>query len=498
MRIISKLLLVLVPLFINAQSVSDAINWSFENESGNSRYESMAGAFGALGGNLSAISNNPASGAVFELSRFGVSLIVNNHSTESVYNNNQNSLSSGNSNYQAGLIYVFKNYGSGNLNKFSVGLNFQSVSNFNDEIKISGRSQNSVDNFFLNNSLGVNVNNISVGSNETVSEVYRWLGDNLGYYAQQAFLGYQSYLLNYDSESGSFYSLAKYDNGVNHDHQIFSSGFNNQVSFNLSWQFKENLYMGLNLNFYDVLAEKEIRHIESSFDSDSPITSIDFRNYLTTNGQGISLQAGMIYKVGTVRLGLSYSTPTYYNFEDNLEQYIKTNSIDVDNVSYTDIVDPRITNIYNYDFKSPSKLTFSGGVVINNMIILSADLISKNYSKSEFKHQNDGVYNYLNNAVAKNLTNVLDYKFGTEIKFNQFSIRGGYKALNNPYKNIDEKYVTTQSFGFGYEFNSATLDLAIINSKHDYAYQLFDTGLTESANINNKLLKLILSYNIIF
>ncbi len=55
MRIISKLLMVLVPLFINAQSVSDAINWSFENESGNSRYESMAGAFGALGGNLSAI-----------------------------------------------------------------------------------------------------------------------------------------------------------------------------------------------------------------------------------------------------------------------------------------------------------------------------------------------------------------------------------------------------------------------------------------------------------
>ena len=183
--------------------------------------------------------------------------------------------------------------------------------------------------------------------------------------------------MNYDSESGSFYSLAKYDNGVNHDHQIFSSGFNNQVSFNLSWQFKENLYMGLNLNFYDVLAEKEIRHIESSFDSDSPITNIDFRNYLTTNGQGISLQGGIIYKVGTVRLGLSYSTPTYYNFEDNLEQYIKTNSIDVDNVSYTDIVDPRITNIYNYDFKSPSKLTFSGGVVINNMIILSADVISK-------------------------------------------------------------------------------------------------------------------------
>ena len=34
------------------------------------------------------------------------------------------------------------------------------------------------------------------------------------------------------------------------------------VSFNISWQFKDNLYMGLNLNFHDILIEKEIRHIE--------------------------------------------------------------------------------------------------------------------------------------------------------------------------------------------------------------------------------------------
>mgnify|MGYP003328707442 CR=1 FL=1 len=71
MKIFSNLIMVLIPLLVGGQSISDAINWSFENESGNARYQSMAGAFGALGGNLSAISNNPASSAVFELSRFG-------------------------------------------------------------------------------------------------------------------------------------------------------------------------------------------------------------------------------------------------------------------------------------------------------------------------------------------------------------------------------------------------------------------------------------------
>ena len=44
-----------------------------ENISGNSRFEAMSGAFGALGGNLSAIHVNPAAGAVFNTNQFGLS-----------------------------------------------------------------------------------------------------------------------------------------------------------------------------------------------------------------------------------------------------------------------------------------------------------------------------------------------------------------------------------------------------------------------------------------
>ena len=279
---------------------------------------------------------------------------------------------------------------------------------------------------------------------------------------------------------------------------IYSSGFNNKASLNLSWQYKGNFYWGINLNFHDILVEKELRHVESNFDSDSPITDIDFRNYLTTNGSGISIQGGLIYKLKTIRLGLSYTTPTYYSFEDNLEQYIKTSSVDVDGNIFTDIVDPQIINLYDYDFKSPSKLSFSVASIINNMIIISADLVSKDYSNSKFKHDNDGLYNGLNSAIGKNLASVLDYKIGTEIKLNQFSLRGGYKASNNPYNTNEKKYITSQTIGLGYDFNGSTLDFAVINSSYNYNYQLFDTGLTDSASIETNQLKLIFSYNIIF
>ena len=53
-----------------------------ENISGNARFEAMSGAFGALGGNLSAIHTNPAASAVFNANQFGLST-----STQSTANN---------------------------------------------------------------------------------------------------------------------------------------------------------------------------------------------------------------------------------------------------------------------------------------------------------------------------------------------------------------------------------------------------------------------------
>ena len=104
----------------------------------------------------------------------------------------------------------------------------------------------------------------------------------------------------------------------------------------------------------------------------------------------------------------------------------------------------------------------------------------------------------LNNALVKNLNSVLDYNFGAELKLGELSLRGGNKILNSPYKVVNTNYFNSSSFGLGYNFNSSTIDLALVNSNTEYNSQLFDTGLTESASINDKKANIILSYNIIF
>ena len=52
-------------LYSYGQDISDAVRYSTETTLGTARFKSMSGAFGALGGDLSAVSVNPAGSAIF-------------------------------------------------------------------------------------------------------------------------------------------------------------------------------------------------------------------------------------------------------------------------------------------------------------------------------------------------------------------------------------------------------------------------------------------------
>lgn len=72
MRIILIFLIsLLTTQLLVAQTVNDVDRFVSTELNGSARYTSMAGAFGALGGDLTAISFNPASSSVFLHSELG-------------------------------------------------------------------------------------------------------------------------------------------------------------------------------------------------------------------------------------------------------------------------------------------------------------------------------------------------------------------------------------------------------------------------------------------
>ena len=68
-----------------AQDINDAMRFAQDNQTGTARFSAMSGAFGALGGDFSAISVNPAGSSVFANNQVGATLGVFSSKNNSNY-----------------------------------------------------------------------------------------------------------------------------------------------------------------------------------------------------------------------------------------------------------------------------------------------------------------------------------------------------------------------------------------------------------------------------
>ena len=69
-KLIFTILLILSVTFSYSQYVNDALKFSSQNTFGTSKFNSMSGAFGSLGGDFSNLSHNPAGLGMYQFSEF--------------------------------------------------------------------------------------------------------------------------------------------------------------------------------------------------------------------------------------------------------------------------------------------------------------------------------------------------------------------------------------------------------------------------------------------
>ena len=121
----------LLGISLQGQELNEVVQYSTEGLHGSARYQALAGAFGALGGDLSAISNNPASSTVFSFNEAGMTLGLQTHTTDNSFFNSTKSMEISSFDVdQAGFVLVFVNQNS-NWDKVAFGFNTQLVNNFN-------------------------------------------------------------------------------------------------------------------------------------------------------------------------------------------------------------------------------------------------------------------------------------------------------------------------------------------------------------------------------
>ncbi|MGL2964012.1 OmpP1/FadL family transporter [Flavobacterium sp. RSB2_4_14] len=480
-----------------AQEVSDALRYSQDNLNGTARFRALSGAFGALGGDLSSINVNPAGSAVFSNNQFGTT--ISNFSTKnnsSYFGTNTSECDNSFDLNQAGMVFVFNNNNTKNdWRKFSIALNYENANNFDNSTFSAGTNPtNSVDGYFLhyaNQNGGVSVTNLQLQDGETITSLYSYLGSVYGFGAQQAFLGYQAYIIdpaaNYDEISNrSYVSLVPGGGNYYQENYYTTDGYNGKLNFNFATQYKDFLYLGINLNSHFTSYSQYTNFYErNNQESDEiRINRLQFENRISTYGNGFSFQLGAIAKVTKeFRLGLSYDSPTWYNLNDELSQSVvgvsSNNLVEL----APDVVSPQVVMIYDrYEIQTPDKLTGSMAYVFGNQGLISFDVAFKNYGETTLTPSND--FRNLNTSISNTLTNTTEFRVGAEKKIKQLSLRAGYRFEESPYK--DTKIMgdlNGYSGGLGYNFGTTKVDFSYSHSKRNYQQQFFSQGFTDSANI---------------
>lgn len=485
---------------LQAQNISDAIRYSNENIQGTARFNALGGAFGALGGDLSAIAINPAGSAVFLDNTMAVSFVAYNKNNQNTYFNStvENSFSDFDIN-QVGAVFVWDTRDeNSNWKKITLGINFNSQNNFNNEFFIEGTNSQSLGEFFLNAAQGIPLDLLQLRSDESISDLYAFLGETEGTSAQNAFLGYQAFIINPVEDIPSNISyISNYGTGnFNQDYALASRGYSGKYTFNLSTQYKDQYFFGINFNAHTIDYRHTTFLTENNANSNSSIKRIYFENNLAVLGNGFSMQLGGIAKLNEkIRIGVTYDTPTWFTISEETTQYLESSRVEDEN-SFSISINPRIINVFNnYRLISPGKIAVSGAYIFGKSGLISLDYSYKDFGSIKFKPSSESYFQSLNESISNSLRGASTIKLGGEYRFQQLCFRGGFHYSETPFRDtsiLDELF--GYSLGLGFNFENYHLDLAYIRTEQNSSNELFNSGLTSRytsiENQNNFILTL--------
>jgi len=475
-------------------SVEDAVRYSLDEIQGTARFRAMSGAFGALGGDMSSVNINPAGSVIFNASHTSFSLgVFDKKNTVNYFNTTVKSSQSSIDLNQFGAAFVFKNT---NINspwkKFAISMAYDRSADYDDDWVASGTNPNtSIAEYFNTYANGLRLDQISVLPGETISEAYGAIGSIYGFRNQQAFLGYEGFIIDPENDTDENTTYKSNINGSNFNQRyIYSSrGYNGKAAFNFATSYKDKLYLGVNLNAHFINYDRSTLLNEQNSNLVSTVKDVYFENNLRTFGSGFSFQLGGIFKITeALRIGLAYNSPTWFRISDETSQALTTTRIE-NGSSLTQIVSPNVINIYQeYKLQTPSKITGSLAYIFGKKGLLSFDYAVRDFSNAEFSPTTDIIFSGINTDINNTLDTAISFRAGGEYRLKQLSLRGGYRFEESPYKdNIIIGDLKGYSFGLGYSFGALSLDFAYSQSKRDINHQLYSVGLTNSALVQSTL-----------
>ncbi len=433
---------------LQAQNEDDAVRMSQYGIFGTASYVGRAGAIGALGGDFTAASYNPAGLGIYTKSEFLFNSAVTDGYSRSTYQGQSSS-------------------------DFRVGFSpFPMGFVFNVPARSESSYMHSFQFSFGANTLKSNSNRTDVlGINNQRSMMDVWVDDaTINYSNPYTFdLAFATNTMFEDSLGvWSPFQVIEDPNGeiLQFKNQKEMGGITEMV-FSASTNLNDFIYLGATIGvpFYDYQMYSTYTEEKSTGDF------YTYNQNLNTNGVGINLKLGAIVRpLDWLRVGAAFHTPTYYGLSDRYET----------NLSHRNFYSSSPYSETDYGMTTPYKVLGNLGVILGNQSTPVAGSIGFDYEFSDYStmhyYMNDSKYkSYINNLMSSDLQGSHTFKLGGTLNIQQFAVRAGYAFATSPYK--DEFYniggQTTITAGLGYRARFWYIDFAYANtyqSKSEYLY----------------------------
>jgi hypothetical protein len=461
---------------ISAQTVDDALRYSQVFYGGTARFNSMGGAFTALGGDISTLSQNPAGIGVFRSSEFTISPQMDyinttagfhGLTTDYLYNFNLS---------QIGFISnIRSDGGSTGLLKLNFGYSFNKTNNLHQNAVIQGTNSNSsMADYWAGNSQGQSFHDIS-GPEGLAFDT--WVIDTITGSGGNSF---GTVFSNYGDNITSKY-------GQHVRRTITNDGYIGEHAISFGGNYSDKLFFGATLGISQLRYSSQFQHTEEAdYALDSKFKNFTYLDYYEDRGTGFSFKMGAIYKpVEAIRLGFAFHSPTWYHINEYFYENMTSNFTDGGHYESTN--DP---NRFSYALSTPFRLLFGAAVQINKFALLSADYEFVDYSTARFAQTGDG-YDYTdkNGSIRADLRPVSNIRLGGELRLNKFYLRGGYGLYGSPFRAGDTNSgmnYNSISGGLGFREGGFSLDFGythLNSSKTEILYPLDTSFQTASANL---------------
>lgn len=455
---------------------SDALRYSQAFNFGTARTAGLSGSGMALGGDMGTIGNNPAGLGLFNRSQFVFTPNISLNKSSSAFLGNvtpteESKLGIGN----LGVVINFSEgkLGPGGWSSGSMAVTYNRVNDFRRNAFFRGQNDN---------------NSIIDAMLEQAQGLFP---DELTGLTQ---FGYDHYLINPLPDAQDTYD--SFVLGFPEQVEAISRlGFTDEIKVSYGTNYSDKLYLGAAVGF--VTSEYTYTRIFTEIFDDPAIEAINIDERLDVSGTGVNLNLGVIVRpVDFIRIGASYTSPTWYNFTEESDVFYTTIYDDFDVSTWTpngqrviqeDTVLGTLSSntplfISDYDLRTPAKLSAGVAFFFKKYGFITADIERLDYTNSHVSSSD--FFADADNATIQNLyQSVTNIKLGAEFRYDMLRLRAGYSSLGDPFvsgfDDLDRSRKIT-SLGAGINFGNFFLDVAYSNTKFEESFASYT--LADSAN----------------